>query len=204
MTAAEAGTYTWDTTGPYVGDCITNIIYTCFPLQSQAAISHIVFKIMPEKKSKLKNIPQRLMCPQRLTSNVPHFRMNVVNDYWGIDKCLQESENCYSSNFSETAEASQWGVCHQFLSICELKAKACYWHMVSVESHRHSPCDDTNGFVDYRSSLSFWMSLSCFFGARSDHIWTREWSWGVARDVSDWEPKDVMHAHLYKQHDYMW
>lgn len=53
MTAAEAGTYTWDTTGPYVGDCITNIIYTCLPLQSQAAASHMFFKIMPEKQIKI-------------------------------------------------------------------------------------------------------------------------------------------------------
>ena len=52
MTAEEAGTYTWDTTGPYVGDCITNIIYTCLPLQSQAAASRIFFKTMPIKKIK--------------------------------------------------------------------------------------------------------------------------------------------------------
>lgn len=72
MTAAEAGTYTWDTTGPYVGDCITNIIYTCLHLHSQAATSHIFFKIIPEKFQTEKRT-RAINVFTEVANNVPHF-----------------------------------------------------------------------------------------------------------------------------------
>lgn len=81
MTAAEAGTYTWDTTGPYAGDCITNIIYTWLPAQSQAAVSHVFFKIMPGEQIKIENISRQLMRSRRLTGSVHHFRRDAPNHY---------------------------------------------------------------------------------------------------------------------------
>ena len=87
---------------------------------------------------------------------------------------------------------SVWHGCGIILSVMWKIAKHDEWWKTQMLRHEYqcarwisssqhvNNCIDngrsTHWFVDFWSpQFGFWPSPSCFFGARSDHIWKREW-----------------------------